>query len=412
MKVLLVHNYYGSAAPSGENVVFDAEQKLLRERGHDVLLFTRHSDQIRSKNAFGTAVGAIRGALATPWNPASALALGRAVNDFQPDVVHAHNTFPLISPAIFGRVHRDAATVLTLHNYRIQCAAGIPMRDGKVCTICIDKHASWPAVAHGCYRSSRVASIPLTAKIALHRRLGTWSNDIDAYIALSDFQRRRMSEGGLPASKMFVKPNFFPGAPGIVPWEDREDRAVFVGRVSEEKGVTELVTAWLAWGSGAPELAIVGDGPLKQTLERLVAEAGVGNIRFIGQVDANEAQRWVARSKLLLLPSKWFEGFPMALREAFAFATPALVSNLGPLPEIVVDGEAGVIVRAGDAKNLMEAACAVWQDESRLRSLSAAARREYEAKYTEDANYEILMKIYESAIDIREHLSMDGRESA
>ncbi|MEQ8206131.1 MAG: glycosyltransferase family 4 protein [Woeseia sp.] len=412
MRVLLVHNYYGSAAPSGENVVFEAELRLLKERGHDVALFTRHSDQIRSSNLFAAAAGAIYGGLVTPWNPLSVRALDRAMSDFQPNVVHIHNTFPLISPGVFGRAHRHAATVLTLHNYRLQCAAGIPMRNGKVCTQCIDRQASWPAVMHGCYRGSRAASVPVAAKIALHRRLGTWSNEIDAYIALSDFQRQRMTDGGLPARKMFVKPNFFPGSPDVIPWEEREERAVCVGRVGAEKGVTELVDAWLAWGAAAPELAIVGDGPLRQVLEQRVTRSGVKNIRFVGQVDAETAQRWVATSKLLLLPSKWFEGFPMALREAFAYGTPAIVSNLGPLPEIVADGMAGAIVEAGNSRNLMEVAATVWQDEPRLRDLSIAARREYETKYTEGVNYQSLMNIYKHAISIREHECTGEREVA
>jgi hypothetical protein len=190
VKVLLVHNFYGSAAPSGENQVFEAERTLLRARGHEVAEFTRHSDEIRGQGA----LGAVRGGLATPWNPWMTWAIRREVNRLQPDVVHVHNTFPLISPGIFHAIGDRAARVLTLHNYRLFCPAGIPMRAGKVCTDCLDARGSLPAMRHGCYRGSRVATAPLAFSVWLRRAMGTWRDQVDAFVALSDFQRN--TDGG------------------------------------------------------------------------------------------------------------------------------------------------------------------------------------------------------------------------
>lgn len=395
MKILVVHNFYGSAAPSGENVVFEAEKALLEKHGHTVQVFTRHSDTIRSRGLRG----AIKGAASVPWNPFAACELLRQVEVFQPDVVHAHNTFPLISPAIFPTIGRRAATVLTLHNYRLLCPAAIPMRDGKVCTDCIQRRSVLPALQHGCYRDSCVATVPLAASVALHRARGTWQQDVDAFIALSDFQKRLMAEGGLPAGKIHVKPNFYAGSPAVKPYSERPGYVVFVGRLGEEKGVRTLLRAWQAWGSHAPELRLVGDGPLRAELQ---AQAAGLPVRFLGQVAADEAQRQIAHASLLVLPSECFEGFPMVVREAFAFGTPAAVSNLGPLPDIVRVGESGVLFAPADASALQKVLAETLADSALLQRLSAGARLAFDSLYNEHANYEILMGVYQSAIQKNE----------
>lgn len=391
MKVLLVHNFYGSATPSGENQVLDAECQLLQARGHEVEVFSRHSDEIRGHGAWGT----IKGALATPWNPWMAHALKLEVGRFKPDVVHVHNTFPLISPAIFTSIGNRAARVLTLHNYRLLCPAAIPMRAGKVCTDCIDRQSVLPALQHGCYRNSRVATVPLAINVALHRALGTWREEVDAFIALSDFQRERMADGGLPFSKLHVKPNFYPGKPPETPWAERGNYVVFAGRLGAEKGVRTLLRAWQKWGKDATELRLVGDGELRAELEQMALGLPV---RFLGQLPAAEAQTQIANARLQILPSEWFEGFPMVVREAFAFGTPAAVSNLGPLPSIVQHGVSGLVFEPGNPESLLATVREAWDSPGSLKLLGRGARTEFEEKYTEDANYAQLMTIYEAAL--------------
>lgn len=394
MKVLLVHNYYGSTAPSGENQVFESERALLQQRGHTVSGFTRHSDEIRSQGAWG----AVKGACAVPWNPWSVAAIRRAVDAFQPDVVHVHNTFPLISPAIFHAIGGRAARVLTLHNYRLFCAAAIPMRAGQVCTECLDRHSSWPALRYGCYRNSRLATLPLAFSVDLHRALGTWTQQVDAFIALTDFQRDRMIAAGLPTELVHVKPNFYPGNPIPVPWIDRRSSVVFAGRLTAEKGVTALVQAWLLWGAAAPELRIVGDGDLRGNLERLAATDPTTPIRFFGPLSSEAAQAEIAHAHLLILPSEWFEGFPMVIREAFAFGTPAAVSAIGPLPSIVQPGSSGVVFAPSDPESLFCTVRAAWDTPSLLERLGQGARQAFAALYTEDANAQMLMAIYQQAL--------------
>ena len=390
MRILLVHNAYGSENPSGENEMVRIEQQLLLDNGHDVELFSRNSDDIRAKGW----VGAVQGALAVPWNPFEARRFKAAAARFQPDVVHAHNTFPLISAAIYSAAPAHAARVLTMHNYRLYCAAAIPMLNGRVCTDCIDQRSVLPGLKAGCYRQSRLATLPLAAGIALHRARGTWSTDVDGFIALTEFQRQVMVSGGLPAEATHVKPNFFPGDPAPVSWPDRKPSCVFAGRLTTEKGVTNLIQAWRAWGPGAPPLRIIGSGPLRDSMESLAAGL---NVSFLGQLPAESTYREIAEASLLIVPSQCFEGFPLVLREAFAHGTPVAVSNIGPLPALARQGQCGLIFDGFDATSLMETVRAAWADPARLKALSAAGRQEFLSHYTAEANHNILMTIYDAA---------------
>lgn len=394
LKILVVHDYYGSGSPSGENQVFESEVDLLSRRGHQIETFTRHNDEIRQSGM----IGKMRGAFATPWNPWMAKALAQRVRAWKPDVVHVHNTFPLISPSIFSAIGGKAATVLTLHNYRLFCPAAIPMRNTKVCTDCLDMHSVWPSMKHGCYRSSRIATAPLALSVALHRWLGTWQRHVDAFIALTDFQKHRMIDASLAANKVHVKPNFYPGNPSVIPWDKRGDYVVFAGRLTPEKGLLTLVKAWTEWirqDGSAPELRIVGDGPLRSELEVLAANLP---IKFLGQLTSSEAQAHIAESRLLILPSECFEGFPMVIREAFAFGTPVAGSNLGPLPSIIQHGLNGVVSEPSNPTSLAAVVREAWQSPHLLEHLGRGARQAFESRYTEDANYSMLMDIYSAAI--------------
>lgn len=395
MRVLLLHNYYGSSAPSGENQVFELERDLLTRSGHTVFSLTRNSDTIRNLGR----VGSLLGAISTPWNPTSARAVRREVKTLRPDVVHAHNTFPLLSPSVFHAVGTRAARVLTLHNYRLFCPAAIPMRDGRPCTACIDSRSVLPSLWRGCYRGSRLATLPLAANVALCRLMGTWERQVDAFIALTEFQKELLVAAGLPAERVFVKPNFYPGNPVVRPWAERNDAVVFAGRIAEEKGVRVLVEAWTKWGPSAPLLRIIGDGPLRPALEALARNGPARKIEFLGQKSPSEAAAEIGAARLLVVPSTWFEGFPLVLREAFAFGTPVAVSRVGSLPELVKDGAAGLVFEAGNAAALLEVVRAAWISPGQLPALSDAARARFEAHYSEGANLEALMRIYGAAVE-------------
>jgi glycosyltransferase involved in cell wall biosynthesis len=319
----------------------------------------------------------------------------KKMDEFQPDIVHVHNTFPLISPAVFHAISHKAACVLTLHNYRLFCSAGIFMHNGKICTECLDQHSVWPALKYGCCRNSRIATAPLAINIALHRKLGTWDRKVDVFIALSNFQKNLMIKAGLPANKVAVKPNFYPGNPVSPSWESRESYVVFVGRLDQEKGLETLVKAWALWGKSAPELRLVGEGPLRHKLEHLENDSP---IRFLGLLSPAKVQEQIEKAKLLILPSEWYETFGLVLLEAFSLGTPVAVSNIGSLPSIVQDGRNGIVFEPANPESLMNIVRNTWETSGLLENMGRNGRKTYETLYTEETNYQILMEIYEKAI--------------
>jgi glycosyltransferase involved in cell wall biosynthesis len=290
--------------------------------------------------------------------------------------------------------------VLTLHNYRLFCPAAIPMRAGAVCTECIDQRSVLPALRHGCYRGSRVATLPLAASVSLHRRLGTWQNDVDAFISLSGFQKDRMVAAGLPPALVHVKPNFLPGTPSPVAWAERGAHLIFAGRLTPEKGAMTLLAAWKAWGADAPPLTIVGDGPQRAELEEFARAAVPGKVRFLGQLARDATLREIARARMLIVPSECFEGLPTVLIEAFAFGTPVAVSNLGPLASLVQAGVNGVLFVPKSPPSLLESVRAAWQAPRALESLGAGAKETFDTTYAEEANYAALLDIYAAAIEV------------
>jgi glycosyltransferase involved in cell wall biosynthesis len=271
------------------------------------------------------------------------------------------------------------------------------MRDGQPCTECLQQATARPAVRYGCYRHSRLATLPLAAQTALHRKLGTWRHEVEAFIVFTEFQREKVISAGLPPGKVHVRPNFQGGSPQVVPWAQRNDTVTYVGRLTPEKGAAYLMQAWLGWGDEAPELCVVGDGPLRTQLESLVKGPRGARVRFLGSVTSERALAQIALAKLLVMPSTCIEGFPLVLKEAFAFGTPVAVSNVGPLPAIVRDGVNGVVFESASATSLLTNVRDLWKDPRRLEFLGRGARATFEKEYTEEIAYARLMKIYETA---------------
>jgi glycosyltransferase involved in cell wall biosynthesis len=234
--------------------------------------------------------------------------------------------------------------------------------------------------------------------IALHRKLGTWSKNVDAFIALTEFQKSKMTKGSLRPETVYVKPHFYFNPPDPLPWEERRPKVVYVGRLGAEKGVNILIDAWKMWSSEAPHLEIIGDGPEKSVLQESTKGNGLEEkVSFLWYLNSPEVQKRLATARLLVLPSLSFEGFPMAIPEAFALGVPVAASDIGAIPFIVKDNKNGILFRPGDASALYRAVKEIWDRSNWLSSLGQAARLEFDRKYTADANYEILMSIYQKA---------------
>src|SRR5919107_3263037 len=318
MKILAVHNRY--QRPGGEDQVFVDETALLETRNHRVLRYEVHNDQVKHVNRLTLAKD-------TVWNTSAYRELGALIRRERPHVVHFHNTFPLVSPAGYYAAKAEGVPVVqTLHNYRLLCPNALFFRDGGVCEDCMGKAITWPGVVHKCYRGSRAASGLVTAMLATHRTLRTWTDMVDVYIALTEFARRKFIEGGLPEERMTVKPNFVDPDPG--PGTSEGGHALFVGRLSPEKGVDTLLAAWERLRGRVP-LKIVGDGPLKG---QVVAAADRHPwVVYLGHKRAEEVHDLMKDASVLIFPSGWYETFGRVAAEAFATATPVIAADIGAI---------------------------------------------------------------------------------
>lgn len=383
MKLLLVHNYYQQLG--GEAQVFESERKLLEDHGNEVVLYTDHNDRI-------TELDAAELSLKTLWNRRAHDEVLELIERERPDLMHVHNTFPLISPAVYHAAARVGLPVVqTLHNYRLLCPMSEFYRDGSVCEDCLGR-VPWPGVLHACYRDSRLHTAGVASMLMLHRFLNTWTEKIAAYITLTEFGRRKFAEGGIPVDRIFVKPNFVDPDPG--PGLGEGGYALFAGRLSETKGVRVLLRAWEGIGE-LPPLKIVGDGPLSDYVEEIALKSP--SIEWIGRRDREEVLSLMKNAVVLLVPSVWYEGQPVVISEAFACGLPVVASRLGAMEYMVDDGRTGYLFRPGDSDHLTKVITDLLSNSTRLTPMRRVAREEYETKYTADINYEILLNIYQSA---------------
>ncbi len=385
MKIVVAHNFYQQ--PGGEDQVYRAEVELLREFGHAVVPFEVHNDAVAG-------MGKASLAAATVWNRSIAAELGELVRRERADVVHFHNTFPLISPAAYYAARRaGAAVVQTLHNFRLLCPVALFYRDGHTCEECLGKSVAWPGVVHACYRGSRVTTAVTAATVAVHRAAGTWQNAVDAYVCLTDFARDKFVAGGLPKQKLHVKPNFVHPDPGIRAGGDGS--AVFVGRLSEEKGVLPLLASWEHLDV---PLTVIGAGPLADK----VAAAAAKNpaIKPVGRQTMDQIYDTVGRASLLVLPSVCYETFGRVAAEAFAVGTPVVASGHGAVADVVgSDGRLGQLFTPGDPVALAAAVRAMLaRPAAEQFAMRQRVRAEFVDKYTGDRNHDRMMEIYRAAM--------------
>ncbi|MET8456568.1 glycosyltransferase [Streptomyces parvulus] len=405
MHVLVAHNRYASAQPSGENKVVDQEVALLRGAGHRVGVFERRSDDIAARSLPGKAAVP----LLVPWNPAVRREFTARLRAERPDVVHVHNVFPLLSPAILAAcADAGVPAVATLHNYTQVCPPGTLQRDGGPCTECVGS-GPLPAVRHGCYRGSRLATVPLAVSMSVNRR--RWWSGVERFFCISAAQRDVLVGAGMPAERLSVKHNFVP-EPGVVRTGPGE-HLLFLGRLAEAKGVRLLMAAWdeLAAGGGVGvPLVIAGAGPLEG--EVTAWAAGRDDVRRVGLYDTARCREALARSVAVVAPSTWLEAFGLVVVEAMAAGVPAVAAGHGAFTELVEDGVTGLLHRPGEASSLAACLRRITAEASRNREMGRAARRRYERGFGPDVGLERLLEGYRTAIAGRSALARGGHARA
>ncbi|MFK4066332.1 glycosyltransferase [Streptomyces sp. NPDC029674] len=392
MHVLVVHNRYSSAQPSGENRVVDQEVALLRAAGHRAEVFERRSDDIAGRSLLGKAAVP----LLVPWNPAVRRDLAARLRAERPDVVHVHNVFPLLSSAVLAAcADAGVPVVATLHNYTQVCPPGTLHRDGRPCSECVGTTLSLPAVRHGCYRDSRLATVPLAVSLAVNRR--RWWSGVERFFCISGAQRDLLVRSGMPADRLVVKHNFVPEPE--VRRAGRGEHVLYLGRLAEAKGIGLLMTAWdriaAAGGVGVP-LVLAGGGPMEREVSAWAA--GRDDVRYAGLWEPAECRRAVARSVAVVAPSMARETFGLVVAEAMAAEVPAVAARHGAFVELVEDGVSGLLHTPGDPASLAACIRRIAAGPDRNQEMGQAARRRYEQGFSPAVGLERLVEGYRTAI--------------
>lgn len=390
MKILGVHNYYGSYGFGGESRVFETEMDLLVSKGNEVEKYTCTNFQLNNypfvKKYYSLAN--------THWNKESYRAIKNILINFRPDIMHVHNTWLLLTPSIFQAAYElSIPSVMTLHNYRLACPAGQFIRKGSECVKCIGMERPWPLLQHRCYRDSLLMSLVRYRLYRSGRVHNLWKDKVGAFIALTDFAAKKFISSGLPEKKIRVKPNCVEDPIGSYNLTEKSrEGAVFIGRLSEEKG---LLTLLEAWKDVDYPLTIIGDGPL---YEGLVSSATT-NIRFLGYQSSQNTIAFLKNSQMLIFPSECTEGFGLPLIEAMACGVPIIASRYGAIKEIVKDNQTGLLFKKGDQSDLSDKINALLRDNELSEQIGKRGRKEYEEKYTMVHNYKYLVNIYGGLLD-------------
>jgi glycosyltransferase involved in cell wall biosynthesis len=387
MKILLVHNEY--KIKGGEEGVLAQESALLKDHGHTVIIYSESNESINGWKR-------IKVALQTPYSVDARERIASTIKHIHPDIVHVHNFFPLLTPSIYDAcIHAGIPVVQTLHNYRMICPGALLMCNGLICEQCLTS-SPYRSVLKRCYRNSLIGTLMVACMVDLHRRLGTWHKKVDRFVAHTEFSKNKFVEGGLPSEKIEVKPNFVNSPPEPLPKKstakkDTDPQSLFIGRISQEKGITTLLRSWQ--NQDIP-LRIAGDGPLLEQIKQ--GESGF--VKALGRLSRVEIEEELIHTDFLIMPSECYETFGLVLTEAYSYGVPVVASNLGAMAEIVEDGVTGLLFEAGNAADLKTKVDWMKSYPSERIRMGNNARRVFEEKYTPERNYEKLISIYQDVL--------------
>ena len=386
-RILLVHNRY--QIPGGEDTVFENEAKLLEEHGHTVFRYERNNTEIKERSG----VGKLALPFETIYSLKSEADIRHLIREKQIDLVHVHNTLLLVSSSVFDAALKEHVPVIqTIHNFRMICPAGICYRDGRICLDCLSKGLS-SAVKNRCYRGSLSQSLVLTVSMQFQRLRRIYRHV--HFIVLTEFNRGMlMKQGQIALRQIDVKPNFTDCEREILPFEKRKRQIVFAGRLDETKGVRFLLEIAERMKDSDWTFVILGTGPLAEECQKTVSEKNLTHVELRGLVDHDTVLDEIAQSQALILPTRWYEGFPMTLVEAMSLGTPCIVPDFGNAGSMIAEGKSGYHYHADDPDSCMQVF-------TKNLSINEQVRAEYEANYSKEANYRILMEIYGKVL--REH---------
>lgn len=396
MKILVIHNGYLEGG--GEEEVVNSEIEMLRRFSHQVVFYQRSNREIKSFSLYHKMCFLAKEIV---WSKETYKKIKEIIKKENPDIAHLHNVFLMISPSIYyALAEENIPVVQSLHNYKLYCPKGIFYNNRKVCEVC--KNGNFmPSVIHKCWRNSFVLSFLLAKMLNFHFKKKTFENNIDTFIAQSEFSKSKFTELGLSEDKIFVKPNFVDLK--IESNKDKGHYALFIGRLIDYKGIKTLISAHKRF----PDfyLKIIGEGPLGKKLE---AETQcTANIEWLGRLPNERVIEHIRRSRFVIFPSQCYENMPRVIIESFACGVPVIASRLGAAVEIIRDGQTGLHFTPGDPVDLASKIKWAWENSKKMEEIGERAKKKYEEKYTLGKNYEMLMDIYKKTIENKK-LSMDN----
>lgn len=385
-KILIVHNYY--QIPGGEDTVVRNEKELLEQHGHKVVLYTRNNRELKNFSKGRKLLLPFT----TVFNPRTYREIKRIIREEQIDLVHVHNTLNLISPAVYYAARSCRKPVVqTIHNFRLLCPGATFYRDGHICEDCVQQGLQC-AVKHSCYRNSRMQTLACVINLKFHRMTGIYRQI--HYICLTEFNRGKLLQlPGLKPEQVDVKPNFaLQKESKEVTAGEREDFFLYAGRLDPLKGVQPLLEAWTRMGEQAPKLIMCGSGPLEDWCRETIEKHHLSSVDFRGQTPWEEVQKLMEKARAMILPTQWYEGFPMTIVEAYSKGTPVIGPDMGNVGDLILEGRTGWKYNPKQTEGLekvIRKAAEEGLDNKEIQTY-------YEQMFGAECNYQKLMQIYQS----------------
>lgn len=389
MRILIVHNEYKEKG--GEDNVFESEYHMLKDAGHEVRKFVCENNDISSVKAI------LQLSYKLFYNTSTVDAVQEIIDDFSPDIIHVHNFFYILSPSVFFVAKKNnIPIILTVHNYRLICAGAYLLRDGKVCETCVTSRLPIQGVIHKCHRSSHLQSAHLISMIMFHKWIGTWSKKVTKYLVLTDFAKEKLVNSNLRinAHQVAIKPNCVSDS-GYSNMEDRSDYFLFVGRLSQEKGIDLLINAF---SKSKKKIIIIGTGPLAGKV--IEASKNFPNIQYDEFKDNELIIEYLKKCKALIFPSIWYEGMPRTILEAFSTGTPVISTDIDNINKIVINNHNGLHFKNNSAESLTEK-IEQFSKLPNVKELYINARSTFEEKYSFEINQKMLLDIYHEVLGYR-----------
>src|SRR5258708_2311027 len=390
IKALHANEYY--VQPGGEDTAFLAEVNLLRDHGHPVVEYVKNNRNITSMNP-----GLV--ALETLWSWDAYREIKRLLQQEQPQIAHFHNTFPLMSSAVYAACRAEKIPVVqSLDNPRWICPSANFYRDGRLCQDCLGKTPPWPSVIHACYHHSFLQTAVVASMLTLQRVMRTWQSEVDFYLVATEFYKRKFIEAGLPGEKIIVKPHFIYPDPGVRTEENPGAYALFIARLEPEKGIPTLLQAWKSLRD--IPLVVRGDGRIEKDIHQYISDNNLTNsIQLIGRLSTEELIQKIKGARFLVWPSEgYYETFGYVAVGSFSCGIPVISSRVVVLDQVVTDKVTGLHFEPGDSADLAQKIRWAWEHPHEMAQMGRNARREYEEKYTDDRNYELLSDVYRRAL--------------